>query len=137
MGKLKFFHRNIFKFDANGDGFSTLAGRPEQAQLRVAQNRSRTGWNAEDYDQQNPLITDEACAYAWDVPEGRYYVTCEKEGYDLIKSEDVNSNGEAVDLPKTGNNSMTNLLLVMAAITLMFAGLFIVRRSGVISRKRS
>jgi hypothetical protein len=33
MGKLKLFHRNIFKFDANGDGFSTLAGRPEQAQL--------------------------------------------------------------------------------------------------------
>ncbi|WP_028521068.1 leucine-rich repeat protein [Ruminococcus flavefaciens] len=45
-------------------------------------------WNAEDYDQQNPLITDAAGAYAWDVPEGRYYVTCEKEGYDLIKSEE-------------------------------------------------
>lgn len=47
-------------------------------------------WNAGDYDQQNPLITDEAGAYAWDVPEGRYYVTCEKEGYDLIKSEEFN-----------------------------------------------
>lgn len=45
-------------------------------------------WNAEDYDQKNPLITDEAGSYAWDVPEGRYYVTCEKEGFDLIKSEE-------------------------------------------------
>ena len=45
-------------------------------------------WNAEEYDQVNPLITDAAGAYAWDVPEGRYYVTCEKEGYDLIKSEE-------------------------------------------------
>ena len=45
-------------------------------------------WNAEDYDQKNPLMTDEAGAYAWDVPEGRYYVTCEKDGYDTIKSEE-------------------------------------------------
>ncbi len=45
-------------------------------------------WNAEDYDQINPLITDDAGSYAWDVPEGRYYVTCEKEGFDLIKSEE-------------------------------------------------
>ncbi|WP_028516390.1 leucine-rich repeat protein [Ruminococcus flavefaciens] len=45
-------------------------------------------WNAEDYDQANPILTDEAGSYAWDVPEGRYYVTCEKEGYDLIKSEE-------------------------------------------------
>ena len=47
-------------------------------------------WNAEDYDQQNPLITDEAGSYAWDVPEGRYYVTCEKEGYDPVTSEEFN-----------------------------------------------
>ncbi len=47
-------------------------------------------WNAEDYDQINPLITDAAGSYAWDVPEGRYYVTCEKDGYDLIKSEEFN-----------------------------------------------
>ena len=45
-------------------------------------------WNAEDYDQQNPLITDEAGSYAWDVPEGRYYVICEMDGCDSIKSEE-------------------------------------------------
>jgi len=47
-------------------------------------------WNAEDYDQQNPIITDAAGAYAWDVPEGTYYVTCEVPGYDIIKSEIFN-----------------------------------------------
>lgn len=45
-------------------------------------------WNAVDYDQINPRITGEEGSYAWDVPEGRYYVTCEVPGCDIIKSEE-------------------------------------------------
>ena len=44
-------------------------------------------WNAEDYEQQNPLVTDRNGAYAWDVPEGLWKVVCNMEGYDTAESE--------------------------------------------------
>lgn len=44
-------------------------------------------WDAEEYEQANPLITDVNGVYAWDVPEGLWQVTYEKEGYETQKSE--------------------------------------------------
>jgi len=38
-------------------------------------------WDAEEYNQINPLLTDEEGKYAWDVPEGIWQVRYEKEGY--------------------------------------------------------
>ncbi len=44
-------------------------------------------WNALDYDQINPLITDANGEYAWDVPQGSWQVKYEKEGYETAYSE--------------------------------------------------
>ena len=44
-------------------------------------------WNAEAYSQKNPLITDAAGFYSWDVPQGMWQVKYEKEGYETIYSE--------------------------------------------------
>ena len=44
-------------------------------------------WNAAEYDQENPLYTDEDGAYAWDVPEGLWQVKYEKEDYETAYSE--------------------------------------------------
>ena len=44
-------------------------------------------WNAQEYDQANPLITDSAGQYAWDVLEGQWQVKYEKEGYVTAYSE--------------------------------------------------
>ena len=44
-------------------------------------------WNAEDYDQVNPQITDDAGQYAWDVLEGMWQVKFEKDGYETTYSE--------------------------------------------------
>ena len=44
-------------------------------------------WNAEDYSQENPLVTDEAGFYRWDVPQGEWQVKYEKEGYETCYSE--------------------------------------------------
>ena len=38
-------------------------------------------WNSEEYEQQNPLISNVDGKYAWDVPEGWWRVKVEKEGY--------------------------------------------------------
>ena len=44
-------------------------------------------WNASEWSQQNPLITDNDGNYAWDVPEGWWQVKYEKEGYETIYSD--------------------------------------------------
>lgn len=44
-------------------------------------------WNAEDYGQVNPQITDSEGKYAWDVPQGQWMVKFEKEGYETAYSE--------------------------------------------------
>lgn len=50
-------------------------------------NKVPREWNAEDYDQANPLITDANGRYAWDVPEGQWQVKFEKDGYETQYSE--------------------------------------------------
>ena len=50
-------------------------------------NGSAVKWNAEDYSQENPLVTDEAGFYRWDVPQGEWQVKYEKEGYETCYSE--------------------------------------------------
>ncbi len=44
-------------------------------------------WNAEDFGQINPEITDKEGNYAWDVPQGQWQVKFEKEGYETTYSE--------------------------------------------------
>ena len=44
-------------------------------------------WDAEQYGQQNPLLTDENGFYRWDVPVGEWQVKYEKEGYETTYSD--------------------------------------------------
>jgi len=46
-----------------------------------------TVWDASEWSQFNPLITDENGCYAWDVPEGWWRVKYEKFGYDTVWSD--------------------------------------------------
>lgn len=93
--------------DPSGVVYDTVKGnRIQGAKMTVYKLNTETEseepvwdvWNAEDYDQQNPLYTDEDGAYAWVVPEGRYKVTCEMEGYDTQTSEEFDVPPEKTDL---------------------------------------
>ena len=44
-------------------------------------------WDAENYDQQNPLYTDKDGRYEWFVPQGLWQVKYEKDGYQTAYSE--------------------------------------------------
>lgn len=44
-------------------------------------------WDAENYDQRNPLYTDKDGHYEWYVPEGLWQVKYEKDGYQTAYSE--------------------------------------------------
>ena len=51
------------------------------------ENGNAVKWNAEDYDQINPQITDSAGWFMWDVPEGLWQVRIEAEGYETYSTE--------------------------------------------------
>lgn len=44
-------------------------------------------WDAENYEQENPLFTDADGRYAWDVPTGWWQVKYEKDGYETTYSD--------------------------------------------------
>ena len=44
-------------------------------------------WDASEYGQENPLFTDAEGNYRWDVPQGLWQVTFEKQGYETTCSE--------------------------------------------------
>ena len=44
-------------------------------------------WDAEEYNQINPQITDSDGSYGWDVPEGNWQVVYSKDGYETTRSD--------------------------------------------------
>ena len=81
-----------FIIDPSGIVFEAVIGNPvEGATVTVYFKDAETGetikWNAEDYDQLNPLLTDKEGNYLWDVPEGEWKVVCEKEGYETVETD--------------------------------------------------
>lgn len=69
-------------------------------------------WDAENYDQLNPLTTDENGAYSWFVPMGLWRVKCEMPGYQTVYSEwlpvpppqmEVNLGLVSLEAPKVEN----------------------------------
>ena len=44
-------------------------------------------WNAEEYNQANPIYTDSLGQYAWDVPEGKWKVIYSKDSYETVSTD--------------------------------------------------
>ena len=72
-------------------------------------------WDAEEYDQNNPLTTDADGNYAWDVPEGKWQVKYEKDGYETVMSDklvvpppQLDVNIEMVSTKSAGIQKITN-----------------------------
>ncbi len=49
----------------------------------------------------------------------------------------TNSANEEVNLPQTGNNAMTNVLIALGALMFMVLGVYIIKRSGIIRREEN
>lgn len=79
-------------------------------------------WDAEEYNQKNPLITGEDGMYQWDVPPGYWQVKYEKEGYETTFSEwlpvpppqlEVNVELVSKEAPKVENVTLTTSALTV------------------------
>jgi hypothetical protein len=77
--------------DPSGIAYEWLPSNPVKGVTAEIYYQDKDGkavkWNAEDYDQTNPQITDAAGWFAWDVPEGMWQVRVSGEGYEAAQSE--------------------------------------------------
>ena len=55
---------------------------------------------------------------------------------DHLSGIGTNQDGEEINLPQTGNNSMTNLLVALGAFLLTGFGCFALKQSGMLGRKK-
>ena len=81
-----------FIIDPSGIVYEAVIGNPvDGATVTVYFKDPETGesvkWDASDYDQLNPILTDKEGKYLWDVPEGQWKVVCEKEGYETVETD--------------------------------------------------
>ena len=81
-----------FIIDPSGIVYEAVpSNRLSGAELTIYFKDPETGeevqWNAADYEQSNPILSDSLGAYAWDVPEGSWKVVCAMEGYETMESE--------------------------------------------------
>ena len=63
----------------------TLSGVQVTVYFKDAYGKEKV-WNADDYSQLNPVLTNVNGEYAWDVPEGLWKVKVSKEGYASAES---------------------------------------------------
>ncbi|MBQ9679130.1 MAG: leucine-rich repeat protein [Ruminococcus sp.] len=89
--------------DPSGIVFEAVEGnRVEGATATIYKLNTATGeweeWNASDFEQQNPLKTNNEGAYAWFTDEGRFKVTISKEGYETQTSEEFDIPPEKLGL---------------------------------------
>ena len=79
------------EIDPSGIAYEWLPSNPVKGVTAEIYYQDKDGkavkWNAEDYDQINPQITDSAGWFAWDVPEGMWQVRLSGEGYEDAQSE--------------------------------------------------
>ena len=78
--------------DPSGTVYEAVKGNPvEGATAIIYKLNEDTGewqeWNAADFEQQNPLLTNDEGAYAWFTDEGKFKVTVSKDGYEPQTSE--------------------------------------------------
>ena len=66
---------------------TTIFYRQEVEDVYGDKHQESVLWDAENYDQQNPLYTDKDGRYEWYVPQGMWQVKYEKNGYQTAYSE--------------------------------------------------
>ncbi len=74
--------------DPSGFVYEAVASNRIENAVVTLYSEGMDYWEAEAYDQINPLFSDAEGKYAWDVPEGNWFVKVFKQGYEEGSSAD-------------------------------------------------
>jgi hypothetical protein len=117
----------VYYLNGNGD-----ESRISKASVSIFNALDDSLWDALSYNQVNPQITDSSGKYSFLVPEGKYYITAQADGYSPYKSDvfEVRSgSGVHFNIELHGSGWFAKLdwktaffLLVILIISSAFAG---------------
>ena len=84
--------RGKYSIDPSGYVYEAVSGNRVSGvsatiYYKESMESSAIVWDAGEYDQFNPVLTDQDGCYAWDVPEGYWQVKFEKFGYETAYSD--------------------------------------------------
>lgn len=99
--------------------------------LYVWENNKWQVWDASKYDQKNPQTTNQQGEYGFMVPEGKYYLEAEKEGYKTYKSDElVVEQGKPINLniEMFRESNVMVIYIVVSLIVIAGAGIVYYRR---------
>lgn len=121
---------------------TTVTPDPTTTDTHIASDEELCEWAENDYQNKNGLTFTNS--FVKETETGKYQITItDKSGkvldtytIDPETGKGVNSEGEEVDLPQTGNNSLRKLLIILSSLTLIGMGIVAIYASGIIRRKK-
>ena len=147
------YEREFIPFDSTVTTESTTATEPTTTET-IESTEAITGsaeyalsdaelceWAVNDYCSKHHI--EKVIASITSVSDGEYQITITDKNGNILDVYTIDPDtgkgkdkkNKPVDLPQTGNNSMTNLLLVFAAFMLIGIGIIALRSSGFVRRR--
>ncbi|MDE5834365.1 MAG: LPXTG cell wall anchor domain-containing protein, partial [Ruminococcus sp.] len=108
----------------------------------IASDDELCEWSMKNYNDEKGIMPDSA--EISETADGKYQITLTDKSDNVLDVYLINpetgigtdSSGNRVDLPKTGNNSLRNILTSVGALIMTASGFFAVKHSGTGRRKK-
>ena len=109
----------------------------------IASDEDLCNWSVKNYNGKNE--SSAATAEITDKSNSQYQITLTDDSGDVLDVYEINpetgighdSNGNEVNLPQTGNNSLKNIMVVLGAFMMTVFGFVSVKFSGIFRRKEN
>ena len=112
----------------------------------IASDEELCNWSINDYNDKHENDNNNAVsAEIVEEPNNHYEIILKDDSDNVLDVYDIDfetgigedSNGNEVNLPQTGNNSLTNIMIALGAIMMTGFGFASVRSSGIFRRKEN
>lgn len=122
---------------------TTVTPDPTTTDTHIASDEELCEWAENDYQNKNGLTFTNS--FVKEAENGDYQIMItDKSGkvldtytIDPETGKGFNSEGEEVDLPQTGNNSLRKLLIIISSLMLIGIGMVAIYASSIIRRKKN
>ncbi|MDE6780287.1 MAG: LPXTG cell wall anchor domain-containing protein, partial [Ruminococcus sp.] len=122
---------------------TTTMPSERSAVQHIASDEELSNWSVNDYNSKHDTPVDSA--EITETPDGQYQITLTDDSENVLDVYEINpENGigtdlenNEVNLPQTGNNSLTNIMTALGALIMTGFGFASVKSSGIIRRKKN
>ena len=124
---------------------STTTTKPSERSVvqHIASDEELGDWSVNDYNSKHDIPA--VSAEITETPDGQYQITLTDDSENVLDVYEINpengigtdSKNNEVNLPQTGNNSLTNMIIALGSLIMTASGFVAVKSSGIIRRKKN